>query len=102
MRQTFSQIRKKEVINAKDGTKIGYADDLIIDSKCARVLSLIVFGRPRFFGLFGRRDDCVIPWENIRLLGEDTIIVDFSVQKMPKKAKKRNEFVTFCNQINLC
>ena len=102
MRQTFSQIRKKEVINQRDGQKIGYVDDLMIDSKCARVTSLIVFGRPRFFGLFGSRDDCVIPWENIRLLGEDTILVDFSVQKMPKKAKKCNKFVTFCNQIFLC
>ena len=102
MRIPFSEIRRKEVINASDGQKIGYADDLLIDSKCAKVISLIVFGRPRFFGLFGRQDDCVIPWEKIRLLGEDTILVDFSVQKMPKKAKKCNKFVTFCNQIFLC
>lgn len=97
MRQTFSQIRRKEVINERDGTRIGFVDDLNIDTKSARVCSLIVFGRPRIFGLFGRRDDCVIPWENIRLLGEDTILVDFSVQKMPNKAKKCNKFVTFCN-----
>lgn len=97
LRMTFSEIRKKEVINQRDGQKIGYADDLNIDSNHARIISLIVFGRPRFFGLFGYKTDCVIPWENIRLLGEDTILVDFSVQKMPKKAKKRNKFVTICN-----
>lgn len=93
----FCELRRKEVINERDGQRIGYVDDMNIDIKSARVLSLVVYGRPRFFGLFGHRDDCVIHWENIRLIGEDTILVDFSVQKMPKKAKNRNHFVTFCN-----
>ncbi len=93
----FSDLRRKEVINQRDGCRIGTVDDLLMDTKHARIISLIVFGRPRFFGLFGHRDDCVIPWDNIRLIGEDTILVDFSVQKMPNKAKNRNKFVTFCN-----
>lgn len=91
------ELRHKEVINACDGTRIGYVDDLEIDTKCARVVSLVVFGRPRFFGIFGRSEDYIIPWDNINLIGEDTILVDFRVQKKVNKAKNRNKIVTFCH-----
>ena len=97
----FQELRKKEVINANNGCRIGFVDDLEVDTKCARIVALIVYGRPRFFGLFGKSDDCYIPWEKIRLIGEDAILVDYSVQKMTNKAKKRHKFVTFCHQIFL-
>ena len=97
----LQELRKKEVINAHNGCRIGYVDDLEIDTKCARVVALIVYGRPRLFGLFGRSDDYCIQWEKIRLIGEDAILVDNSVQKKPNIAKKRHKFVTFCNQIFL-
>lgn len=97
----LQELRKKEVINANNGCRIGYVDDLEIDTKCARVVALIVYGRPRLFGLFGKADDCYIPWDKIRLIGEDAILVDSSVQKMPNKAKKRHNFVTFCHQLFL-
>ena len=97
----LQELRKKVVINANNGCRIGYVDDLEVDTKCARVVALIVYGRPRIFGLFGKTDDFYIPWEKIRLIGEDAILVENSVQKMPKKTKKRNRFVTFCHQIFL-
>ena len=97
----FQELRKKEVINADNGCRIGYADDLEIDAKCARLLALIVYGRPRLFGLFGRSDDCYIPWDKIRLIGEDAILVDKSVQKMTNKAKKWHKIVTFCHRLFL-
>ena len=97
----FSELKKKEVINFSNGCRLGYVDDLEVDTKCARVVSLIAYGRPRLFGLFGRAEECVIPWDKIRLIGEDAILVENSVQKMPKKAKYRHKFVTFCNQLFL-
>ena len=97
----LQELRKKEVINANTGCRIGFVDDLEIDTKCARVVSLIVYGRPRFLGLFGKCDDFFIPWEKIRLIGEDAILVESSVQKMPNKAKKRHKIVTFCHRLNL-
>lgn len=97
----LQELRKKEVINVSTGCRIGYVDDLEIDTKCAKVIALIVYGRPRLFGLFGRNDDCMIAWEKIRLIGEDAILVDTYVQKTPNKAKKRHKFVTFCKQLNL-
>ena len=93
----FNELKKKEVICAETGYRIGYPDDLEIDVKSARVLSLVVYGRPKLFGIFGRADDCYISWNNIRLIGEDAILVEKFVQKTPKNIKKRHKFVTFCH-----
>ena len=97
----FTELKKKEVINYSNGCKLGYADDLEMDTKSARVIALIAYGRPRWLGLFGRCEECRIPWEKIRLIGEDAIFVDVSVQKMPKKAKNRHKFVTICHHLFL-
>ena len=98
MASRLQELRKKEVINANNGCRIGFVDDLEVDTANARVAALIVYGRPRFFGLFGRGADCLIPWEKIRLIGEDAILVDSFVQKMTNKARNSNNFVTFCNR----
>ena len=97
----LQELRRKEVINAVTGCRIGFVDDLEVDTKCAKVTALVVYGRPRLFGLFGKADDCFIGWENIRLIGEDAILVDNCVQKTVRKAKNRHNFVTFCHQLFL-
>lgn len=84
----FYDLRKKEVINQCNGYRIGFVDDLEINTKTADLCSLIVYGRSRFFGLFGRENDCIIPWQNIKLIGEDTILVDFNAKKEPNRINK--------------
>lgn len=68
-------LRHKEVINSKNGCRLGCVDDVEINTADARLVSIIVYGCPKCFGLFGREDDIVIRWENIELIGEDTILV---------------------------
>lgn len=70
-----ADLRHKEVINSRNGCRLGCVDDVEIDTQNARLISIIIYGRPRFFGLFGRRDDLVIRWDHIELIGEDTILV---------------------------
>lgn len=69
------ELRCKEVVNVKDGSRLGRVDDIELDTGTMQVLSLIVYGRLRFFGLLGREEDRVIPWEDIEIIGEDTILV---------------------------
>lgn len=71
-------LRHKEIINAKDGCRLGFVDDVEINTKDATVLSLVVFGRLRCFGLFGKDEDIIIKWEYIELIGEDTILVNYT------------------------
>lgn len=85
MNCSFYELRHKEVINRSNGCRIGYVDDLEIDASCAKLKSLIIYGGFRCFGLFGRRNDYVIPWSNIGLIGEDTILVDWDYPVQNKK-----------------
>lgn len=82
---SLSDLRNKEVINVTNGAKLGYVDDVEINTEDATVLALIVFGQPRFLGLFGRDDDVVIKCNEIELIGEDTILV--SVNDVTSKTK---------------
>ena len=40
------------------------------------VRALVVPGRLRLFGLLGREEDRVFPWEAVRRFGADTILVE--------------------------
>ncbi len=51
MTSRFMEFRRKEIINVANGLKIGYADDLILDTETASIEAVIVYGRPRLFGL---------------------------------------------------
>jgi len=74
---SLGDLRNKEVINIKNGAKLGYVDDVEINTENASVLALIVYGRPRIFGLFGRDEDLIVKCDDIKLIGEDTILVSF-------------------------
>lgn len=92
MKNRFSDLRCKEVVNVTDGCRLGYVNDLEIELENGRVLAIIVPGPCRFFGLFGREVDYVIPWPCIRRIGSDIILVDVIVQDIRKPHPKRPFF----------
>lgn len=69
------ELCRKDVINVKDGCRLGFVSDMEIDALEGRVTALVILGRGRFFGLLGREDDIVIPWGDIQTIGEDAILV---------------------------
>jgi YlmC/YmxH family sporulation protein len=71
-------MRRKEVINVKDGMRLGIVNDMEFDTANARVMAIVIYGRLRFFGLFGREDDIVIRWQDIQVIGDDTILVNYN------------------------
>lgn len=72
---TLAELRSKDVINVLNGENLGRVDDLELDAKTATITALVLYGRPRVLGLFGPRDNCVIGFRQIRLIGKDTILV---------------------------
>jgi len=82
-----NDLRCKDVINVKNGCRIGCVCDFEIDLSSARISALIIYGRWRCFGLLGRKKDIIIRWGDIQLIGEDTILVNFD---MPKE-RMRNQ-----------
>ncbi|MBQ2897234.1 MAG: YlmC/YmxH family sporulation protein [Clostridia bacterium] len=72
-----SDFRQKEVINIYDGKRLGYVCDVDIDITTGKLNAIIIPGGAKFLGLFGTADDYVIPWNNIKTVGEDIILVDY-------------------------
>ncbi len=82
------ELRDKQVVSIKDGTLVGYVCDIEFDTDTGKLLSIIVAGRSRGFGLLGRSDDIVIPWDKIEVIGNDSILVCFETF-VPQPRKKR-------------
>lgn len=76
MHNRLTSLKCKEVINLSDGCRLGYVYDVELDLVSGRVVAILVPGPCRFFGLFGREKDYVIPWPCIKRIGEDLILVD--------------------------
>lgn len=77
----ITELRKKEVIDIRNGFRLGYVSDIEIDVCNARITAIIIYGKLRFLGLLGRCRDIIVDWENIQVIGEDTILVNFFRQK---------------------
>ncbi len=76
---TLLELCKKDVIQLKEGAKLGRADDLRINQETAQLEGLILFGRPRMFGLLGRQPDVFIPWCEVEKVGTDVILVNTAI-----------------------
>lgn len=88
MANRLSDLRSKEIINIHDGMRFGAPGDLEFDLVSGRVTALIVPGPYKLLGLFGRGEDVRIPWEAIRKIGEDIILVDYATGIVPPQEKK--------------
>ena len=71
-----SELRYREIINVSDGSRYGWVGDVEVDLDSGQVRALVVPGRLRLFGLLGREEDRVFPWEAVRRFGADTILVE--------------------------
>ena len=85
---TLYELCERDVVSVKNGANLGRVDDLRVDETTARVQSLVIYGRLKWFGLLGRCDDICIKWEDIQVIGEDTILVCYQqFQQQPKKRR---------------
>lgn len=72
----IGDMKHKEIINTLDGSRLGYICDLEIDWSNGTIKKLIVPGPGKVMGLFGKEMEYMIPWENIKKIGEDIILVE--------------------------
>lgn len=84
---TIRELCAKEVVQMEKGVCLGRADDLVFDPATARLQSLILLGRPKLFGLLGRDEDLVIPWQEIGTIGEDAVLVNTALPEPPPAQK---------------
>lgn len=84
----FWELKEKEVINCKDGKRLGYVADLEIDIMSGQICKLYVPGPGKFCGCFGKASEYVICWNQIVRIGDDILLVDIDVKKSYVKSKE--------------
>lgn len=79
----ISDLRDKEVVNATDGRRLGYFEDVEVDLETGRISAFVIPMRTRFLGMFGKEDNLVISWTKIVKIGVDVILVELSPDELP-------------------
>ena len=68
--------KHKEVVNIKDGKRLGYVQDVCADLETGVITSIIVPGNNKFMSFFSSNNAIVIPWQNVKCIGDDLILVE--------------------------
>ncbi len=87
----FTQLQCKEVICVSDGRRLGFIEDVEVEVCDGRVCAIIVPGHYRYLGLWGQKDRFCIPWDCIRKIGPDIVLVDVRPEdcRISNKMRKR-------------
>ena len=72
----FTDLQCKEVICIGSGQRLGFITDVQIDIPEGHICAIVVPGPWRFFGIAGRREDYIIPWNCIKKIGPDIVLVE--------------------------
>ena len=76
MGQKGLNFKHKEVINMKDGKRLGFVQDVCADLTTGNITAIIVPGSNKIFSMFAGANDIVIPWQQVKCIGDDVILVD--------------------------
>lgn len=83
----IDELRNRQVVCVKDGCVLGFVSDIELDTDDGRLTALVIYGRPRMLGLLGHETDIVIPWEEIKVIGNETILVSTDPSPYIQKSK---------------
>lgn len=74
----LSDLEGKEVINLVDGARLGIIGeaDMLIDVHTGEIHSIVLPQRNTLFSLWADRQNMIIPWESVKRIGNEVIIVE--------------------------
>jgi YlmC/YmxH family sporulation protein len=74
----LSELAGKEIININDGMKMGAVgdSDLIVNPESGEIHSIILPNRGNFVNLWVERQKMVVPWDSVKKIGREVIVVD--------------------------
>ncbi|GAB6173523.1 YlmC/YmxH family sporulation protein [Paradesulfitobacterium aromaticivorans] len=74
----ISELRMLDIVNIKDGRRLGPIKDLDLDLERGVVKGIVVPGATKSWGFFGggRSEDVMVPWDRVKKIGVDVILVD--------------------------
>jgi YlmC/YmxH family sporulation protein len=68
--------RQKEVVNVRDGKILGFVIDVDAELTNGAIKSIVVAGVGKLIKSLGGKNNITIPWNNVKLIGEDVILVE--------------------------
>lgn len=71
---SLGNLRSMEIIDINTGTKLGFIKDLKIDCDEYKIISIILPSQKMSW--FGKNDDVEVPWENVKKIGVDVLLID--------------------------
>lgn len=71
-----SMFKNNEVVNLSDGRRLGFVSDADINFESGRLEAIMVAGAGKLFGAPAKDSELIIPFEKIKKIGDDVIIVD--------------------------
>jgi YlmC/YmxH family sporulation protein len=83
----IAELRNKEVVNIRDGARLGNIYDVEVDVPSGCVVSIIVPERSRIFSFSAR--EYVIPWGDVKMVGDDIVLVDTDTASFVDKRSKQ-------------
>ena len=86
----FTDLQCKEVICVSDGRRLGFVSDVQIEMPEGKICAILVPGPCKVLGVAGRHDDFCIPWDCIRRVGPDIVLVDAKPDecRVPRQKRK--------------
>ncbi len=75
MTERIAELKDRQVVSVSDGTVLGMVGDIELDTQSGKLTAIVIYGKQKAFGILGREDDLVIPWSEIEVIGNETILV---------------------------
>ena len=74
-------LKNKEVINIHNGKSLGYVEDISVDLDKGTVEGIVIPQHSGgFFSMFSKGAEMVVPWNAVRRVGEEVILVELGVE----------------------
>lgn len=83
----LNELVGKEIVNIYDGMRMGTVgeSDMLVDPESGDIISIMLPNRGNAFNFWAERQKLVIPWEAVKKVGREVIVVDLDATHMRLK-----------------
>lgn len=72
----ISDLKTMRIVNLADGKMLGKISDLVMDVSCGYIKGIVLPGDTKWPLFWSSEREVEVPWESIKKIGKDVIIVD--------------------------
>lgn len=83
----LNELVGKEMVNIYDGMRMGTVgeSDMMVDQETGQIISIILPNRGNMFNFWADRQKMIIPWDAVKKIGREVIVVEIDHTHMRLK-----------------